>query len=387
MPSSPTYLGTVQDVQGATISVALDQDTVSGLVFIHGHGYRIGQVGSFIRISIGLTDLYGIVSQVGAGAVPESRTAEIPYGNRWIRAQLVGEGQRSGSFKRGVSQFPTIGDEVHLVTDENLALIYGRPEEPPFVRVGSLASTDSIPALVDINRLVTRHSAIVGTTGAGKSTTVASIVASLSSPDRYPSSRIIIFDIHGEYHAALKDRATVFRVNANVEEAEKELFVPYWALKFEELLEVTPFRDVTDIDRAALADKIKELKLDSLRKQPRDGVVPGTLTVDSPVPFSIHRLWYELHRHVLSTHFAQATSQSVDTEAIASGDDGNPALGNILEVVPPQYLPIVGSGKERVYLSGATLNIRRQIMATQALLKDSRYDFIFVQDLGVLCLI
>ena len=53
MPSSPTYLGTVQDVQGATISVQLDKETVSGLLFIDGHGYRIGQVGSFIRIPIG----------------------------------------------------------------------------------------------------------------------------------------------------------------------------------------------------------------------------------------------------------------------------------------------------------------------------------------------
>ena len=59
MPNNPTYLGTVQDVQGATISVALDKDTVSGLAFIEGHGYRIGQIGSFIRIPIGFIDLFG----------------------------------------------------------------------------------------------------------------------------------------------------------------------------------------------------------------------------------------------------------------------------------------------------------------------------------------
>ena len=54
MGNSPTYLGTVQDVQGATISIVLDVDTVSGLSFIDGHGYRIGQIGSFVRIPIGL---------------------------------------------------------------------------------------------------------------------------------------------------------------------------------------------------------------------------------------------------------------------------------------------------------------------------------------------
>ena len=103
MARSPTYLGLVQDVQGATVNVELDKDTISGLVFIDGQGYRIGQIGSFIRIPIGFLDLFGIVSQVGAGAVPESSAIVEPYGHRWLRIQLIGEGQRSGQFQRGIS--------------------------------------------------------------------------------------------------------------------------------------------------------------------------------------------------------------------------------------------------------------------------------------------
>ena len=127
-PYSATYLGTVQDVQGATVLVELDQDTVSGLVFIEGQGYRVGQIGSFIRIPMGFVDLFGIVSQVGAGAVPEARAQSEPYGHRWIRVQLIGEGRRSGQLQRGVSQYPTINDEAHLVTEKDLERIYGRPE-------------------------------------------------------------------------------------------------------------------------------------------------------------------------------------------------------------------------------------------------------------------
>src|SRR5882724_7663658 len=171
MPNSPTLLGTVQDVQGATISIALHKDTVSGLTFIDGHGYRIGQIGSFVRVSIGFIDLFGIVSHVGAGAVPEALVTTEPYGYRWIKVQLIGEGKRAGEFKRGISQYPTIGDEAHLVTEQDLARLYGRPEAPNFVKIGTLASAESIPALIDIDRLVTRHSAVVGTTGTGKSTT------------------------------------------------------------------------------------------------------------------------------------------------------------------------------------------------------------------------
>ena len=284
MASSPTYLGTVQDVQGATISIALDKNTVSGLAFIEGHGYRIGQIGSFVRISIGYTDLFGIVSQVGAGAVPEALLAAEPYGHRWIKVQLIGEGQRTGEFRRGISQYPTIGDEAHLVTEQDLSRIYGKIDAPNFVKVGSLASAESIPALIDIDRLVTRHSAIVGTTGAGKSTTVANLLVSLTDPSLYPSARILVLDIHGEYYAALSDRAAVFRVNADVNRGEKPLFIPYWALSFDELLRVTPFRDVGDADRAALVEKIKGLKLASLQVAVRDGVTADTMTVDTPIP-------------------------------------------------------------------------------------------------------
>jgi hypothetical protein len=156
-------------VRGATISVSLDRGTVSGLTFVEGRGYRIGQVGSFVRIPLGFIDLFGVVSQVGAGAVPDKLQDDRPFGNRWMTVQLVGEGQRGGVFQRGISQYPTIDDTVHLVTDKDLERIYGSRQEEEFLEVGRVASAESIPALVDINRLVTRHTAVVGATGAGKS--------------------------------------------------------------------------------------------------------------------------------------------------------------------------------------------------------------------------
>src|SRR5664280_1057525 len=142
MPNDPTVIGTVQDVHGATVSVALHGDTVSGLSFVGGNGYRIGQVGSFVRIPMGYVDLFGVVSQVGAGAVPERLAAQQPFGYRWMTVQLAGEASRRGAFQRGLSQHPTIGDVVHLVTETDLVRIYGRPEQPNFVRIGHLASAD-----------------------------------------------------------------------------------------------------------------------------------------------------------------------------------------------------------------------------------------------------
>ena len=57
------------------VYLAGDAGIASGLVIIQGTTYRIGQVGSFVRIPQGYQDLFGIVSEVGANATPEAETA------------------------------------------------------------------------------------------------------------------------------------------------------------------------------------------------------------------------------------------------------------------------------------------------------------------------
>ena len=101
MTHDPTLIGKVQNVNGATVTVELTTESATGLSFVDGEGYRIGQVGSFVRIPLGYVDLYGVVSQVGAGAVPPKEGELNPYGKRSLIIQLVGEGRRGGRFARG----------------------------------------------------------------------------------------------------------------------------------------------------------------------------------------------------------------------------------------------------------------------------------------------
>jgi len=374
MPADPTYLGSIQDVRGATVSVALDADTLAGLAFIEGAGYRIGQVGSFVRIPMGYVDLFGVVSQVGAGAVPE-RLAEVePYGHRWMTVQLVGEGPRGGSFSRGLAQYPTVGDPVHLVSDADLSAIYGRGDSPGYIEVGRLASAEAIPALVDVDKLLTRHAAVVGATGAGKSTFVTGLMARLADGARFPNARILVLDTHGEYARALQPLASVFRVGAAEAEAEEPLHLPYWAMSSDELLAVT-MGSIDDASRGVVLEKIVELKRDALARQAREGVTSETLTADSPVPFSIHQLWFELHELVNSTHTVQSTGQSADTRAYATDDQGNEIdRGDALTVRPPQYKTQLAG---QIFLSAVPYNIRRQLDALASRLRDPRYDFLF----------
>ena len=374
MGNDLTRLGTVEDVKGATIGVVLDESTKSGLAFVNGLGYRIGQLGSFVRIPIGYNDLFGIVSQVGASAVPERFAEHGAHGHRWMTVQLVGEGTRNGDFNRGLSQYPTIGDIVNLVTEDDLKKIYGRPDSPKYIKVGNLASSESIPALIDINKLIIRHSAIVGSTGTGKSTTVAGLLNTISRPDRFKSARIIVFDIHGEYADAMKEHANIFRINQNEKLNEFPLFIPYWALTFDELLSVTFGDNINDADRGGIIEKITEKKSASLKETARNGVNESTLNVDTPVPFSLHQLWYELHLLLKSTHL-QAGNQSLDTVAYEKDEDGNIIdQGDALEVRPPKCK---AQADKKIFLSQSILNIRRPLEGLAYKLRDSRYDFLF----------
>lgn len=380
MLRDPTFIGTVQDVHGATITVELSPETVTGLSFVHGEGYRIGQVGSFVRIPLGFVDLYGVVSQVGAGAAPERDQEEKAFGNRWVKVQMVGEGQCGGLFERGISQHPTIEDRVHIVTEADLRAIYGAGDPDDFVAVGHLASAESIPSLVNINKLLTRHSAVVGTTGSGKSTTVAGLLSSLSDSSRYPSARIVVFDIHGEYSKALADRAAVFRVSADASKNERALHVPYWALSFEELVALS-LGKLNDSQTAAIADAIIQLKKESLASRPLDGIDESRVTVDSPTPFCLHKMWFDLHRREHHTLIPRpgGAADEVDPAYVVGAGGAPVQLGDAMTVTPPLYRTVktTGPAPERVQLGRDPLGIRQQLAGLASRLRDPRLAFLF----------
>jgi len=383
MINDDTYLGSVQDVNGTTVSVSISKDSLTGFIYIDGQGYRIGQIGSFIRIPIGFVDLFGIISQVGASSVPDSLAQSQPNGNRWMTLQLIGEAQRNGTFQRGISQYPTIGDEVHLVSEKELERIYGQPDKPYFVKLGHIANAESIPALVDVNKLITRHSAIVGTTGSGKSTTVASILNALSDNERYPSARILILDIHGEYAQALHDRAEIFKIGANrtSKYVENELFIPYWALNFDELCEISFGEFANEKDRNIVLERIQKSKEESLKKYPKKGANIDALSVDSPIPFNLNHLWHQLYLETFATYYKSNGGKPLDNLAFEVDSDGKEIKGNPIIGIPPVFKNVKNDGAdpEKInYLpTSSNLNIGKQLSLLGSKLRIPRYNFIF----------
>jgi DNA helicase HerA-like ATPase len=361
--SAPTLLGHVGAVAGASISVRQFEGVASGISIIGGRSYRIGQVGSFVRIPQGYHDLYGIVSEVGANATPETLKDIGARGERWMTVQLVGE-IIEATLERGISQFPTINDEVHLVTEEDLGKIYGTVDSGQ-VMIGRLSGAESIPVKLDLERLVTRHSAVLGSTGSGKSTTVASLLRSIAGktgekPD-FPSTRILLLDIHGEYATALKSVAAVFRVTPL--EGESQLFVPYWAIETGELLSFLMGR-LEDKAFTAVLDKILAAKLKMAQTGAFGGIDANSLMADTPLPFSLKQLWLDLIEPEVKTWADQArTTPALETK------------GDAEKLIAPKYKAAGAGGTPPHINMVGVLSIRRQLDQMRSRLLDRQYDF------------
>ena len=286
MPTTdPTYIGHVDSVSGSTVTIQLKED-VPSLVMIGGQSYRIGQIGAFIRIPVGYTQLYAVCTLVGSAAAPILDDDTTIPGHRWMRVTLFGESMGE-IFERGVSQYPTIDDEVHLVTPKDISIIYEATAEEKSITLGNIAASSGIVGRLSLTPFVTRHSSILGSTGSGKSNLVAVISNAIAT--EFPSSRAIIIDPHGEYASAVGDSGHVFRIRP--EQAESPLFIPYWALPFEELIQIA-FGGNLGIHEATIRDLITSMKKEGakhLNSPPPD----TTITADSPIPFSIRKLWFE----------------------------------------------------------------------------------------------
>lgn len=361
-----TTIGTIENITSSKINIRLNNDIKSNLPIIDGVLYKIGLIGSFIKVPLGYTNLFGIVTSVGAAANPNlnNEIEQIDYSiqeNRhWISAVLIGE-QVSNLFERGITQYPTTGDVVHLVTNSDLRLIYGNYDESKSIVVGNISASENLSAYMNIDKLITRHSAFLGSTGSGKSNAISVILNSIISKTEFKSARIIVIDPHGEYVDAFPDRSQVYQISLEVKDSA--LYIPYWALPFDQLMSIISC-DVTDSQLEYIREKICEKKQE-YNSQKELGIAPLTITADSPIPFSIKQLWFEL--------------DNVERKTFADKEKITPALeqaGNPNTLEPNKY-KAASTVNSPPYKNPEMKAITRFCDMLLNRLKDNRYNFLF----------
>ncbi|MBA5268823.1 ATP-binding protein [Enterococcus hirae] len=351
-------LGEVIRADSNVIEILMTETIPSSSPIIFGKVYRVGQIGALVKIPIGNIIIYGSVNSISNQA---SKSDEIDiHGRRFLTIDLIGEKIGNKPFEKGVGIYPTIGEKVYLVTDKDLFDIYGGEEKTGF-KIGTHSSSSNLPIMLDTHKFVLRHSAILGSTGSGKSNTTVGILKSIIKS--YPNSRTILIDPHGEYSSAFPD-AHVVRVG----DQKQPLYVPYWLMNFEELAYFLVGAKSSDDARPEyrrLREKIVEMKK-SWRFLGQD---KNEITADSPVPFDVRELWYFMNYLVNATYDESALDKQIPTEAKVTekGDS---------EVLEPAIFESYSIG------AGAPYKSKDQVFYAYeknifTRLKDTRYDFMF----------
>lgn len=369
MSIKQTLIGEIISVNGNVISVQLLNTVKSNMLIIDGVVYRIGQIGSFLKIPLGYSNLFGIVTQTGAAAMPDifhemmENNPSAIQNQQWLSMVLVGE-QQGCKFSRGVSQSPTTGDSVHLVTIKDLDTIYGKYDEYSSIDVGNISISESLRAKLDLNKLVTRHSCVLGSTGSGKSNAVGILLSAIEKK-KFPGSRILLIDPHGEYNSVFKDDSIVFKIHADENKGQKELYIPFWALPYHELLAIFG-GTLSDSNKEYLRNKIVEAKINTVKEMNLD-IEKEFITADSPIPFNIKKLWFELDDFERQT-FNERAKPETKTKLIVEG--------NAEQLISNEYKP-ASAGGGAPFLNNQAKGILSFLDNMRLKMKDSRYSFLF----------
>jgi hypothetical protein len=261
-----TPIGEVFEIAGSGSQIRMD---ATALAAIQSHKdpsiAMSGQVGSQVKMTVGENWLIANV-----------RTMRGEAGEVLAHVDFLGEGTRAangqlGNFRRGVTRYPIPGAAVLPVSTEDLRAVFAASDEP-HVEIGTVYPTDDIRGALYVDPMLSKHFAVLGSTGTGKSTSVALILHRISQLS--PEGHIVMIDPHGEYSAAFKNCGEIFNVD--------NLQLPYWLMNFDEHCEV--ILTTHGAERQRDADILAKCLL-AARTKGKDVSQYGKVTVDSPIPY------------------------------------------------------------------------------------------------------
>ncbi len=263
-------------------------DTSSGPIPV-----LIGQPGTFVMVSIPNGMLLSMITDISMKETSalSSEIKKVEIQNEYLIQNLqriisvipVGTIDAAGNFERGTDILPTVNNDVFAVLPETIDRVYESFAEGNF-SIGELSLIKNQDAKINLDSFLSRHAAILGQTGGGKSWTVASILQNISN---FPKSTVVLFDLHSEYKNAFGDYAEYIDAG--------ELEFPYWLMKSEELLGLMV--DRTESAAPNQIAKFKEL-LQSAKENHAENQTLGIpkITIDTPVFFDFKSILNEFRR-------------------------------------------------------------------------------------------
>lgn len=233
-------LGHIVEIDGSQVLINLHEEA-RGHVAAHADGISaVGQPGDLVGIQGG-SDV--VVMRILSIAFAEPKEL---YGSkkivteplRQLRGAVVGYLTRAENSLKFVAhdwRLPVLGAAVFPLSDAELLATIGDQGKPgDQITLGTDARNPMIGVKANVNDLLARHFAVLGATGQGKTHFLAAILQRLLTA---PRSRIVVFDVNGEYAPAFAGlpvrvkRTLLGRITDEQRQAGiEQLLIPYYAL-------------------------------------------------------------------------------------------------------------------------------------------------------------
>ena len=293
-------LGEVRSVETSRITVRVTD----------GQRLQKARVGRLVAIqSMGDEWLIGIIERVWRHPVELptfSEGEEVPdltgmsQEENGISISLVGtyrvrDGQRKDTFTRAVFILPEINRPVFPIEEKSLEDFMGilstssKTDAVAPLKVGTYTLDGKASAYIDGDKLFQRHAALLGSTGSGKSFTVASI---LEQSALLPHANIVVLDLHGEYSSMkFASHYRIAGIGDIKTKSDGAIFLPFWLLTYDEMQSLFVDRSEESAPNQAseLMRQVVELKKAAIEQMRKNELLDG-FTVDTPVPYKLDLL-------------------------------------------------------------------------------------------------
>jgi len=305
---SEEAIGTVYSVDTGTVIV-----TVSDVE--HLRSLQVNRL-VVLRSSKAGQHLIGLINKITRKALAESidedSGEDVPEGitvvENIIRVVLIGTlldmvGTTPNVFRRTLETVPEIDANCFVLEGERLtkfmqSISRSLQEGKQPLSLGTYTIDEDAEAWIDGNKFFQRHAVVVGSTGSGKSWSVARILEQVAE---LPNANAILFDIHGEYIPMRSDGIQHLRVAGPGDlDGSKSLddgivFLPYWLLTYEEMLALLLDRSDQNAPNQAMvfSREVTSAKRSKLEEEGKAEVL-ANFTVDSPVPYSLDTIMSRL---------------------------------------------------------------------------------------------
>lgn len=301
--ASDHEIGRVVAVDTAQVTVELNRDLKALTRSTYEGTLEIGRINSYVIIPVGARRIVAMVTRVLLTEESELKADKtmvtLPSSRRLMKATMIGTIDE-GRFRQGINLFPVLDTPVLITTRKDLDAIFGKSsdnnivtsDEPGFcIPVGRSAVFQDYDIKIDPDAFFGKHAAIIGSTGSGKSCTIATIIQSIIHQASVRQTRFVILDTNGEYRSAFQkqnengvwgDADAVFKtVYIPTDPAEKEkLTIPYWFMDSDDFVRL--FRASPGVQRPVLLNALSSAREDS------DG--PSWISLRDNLRLECHRL-------------------------------------------------------------------------------------------------